>query len=40
VFISASIREVMPVAEIEGRAFEFGPAARDLQQKLRARATS
>jgi 4-amino-4-deoxychorismate lyase len=40
VLICASIREVMPVAEIDGRAFELGPAARDLQQKLRARATS
>jgi len=40
VFICASIREVMPVAEVDGNAFELGPAARELQQKLRALATS
>ena len=40
VLICASVREVMPVAEIDGKAFGLGPAAQQLQQKLRARATS
>lgn len=38
VFVSSSIREVMPVAAVDGVAFELGPAARELQQALRRRA--
>ena len=40
VFLCASVREVMPVASVDGRAFGIGPAARELQQALRHRATS
>ena len=40
VFISSSIREVMPVASVNGRAFGLGPAAHELQQALRRLATS
>ena len=40
VFICASVREVMPVAEIDGKRFRLGPAAHDLQQALRRRATT
>jgi 4-amino-4-deoxychorismate lyase len=40
VFLSASVREVMPVASVDGRAFGIGPAAHKLQQELRHRATS
>ena len=40
VFLCASVREVMPVASVDGRAFGIGPAARELQQELRHRATS
>ena len=39
VFLCASVREVMPVAEVDGKAFGLGPAARELQQELRRRAT-
>jgi branched-subunit amino acid aminotransferase/4-amino-4-deoxychorismate lyase len=39
VFLCASIREVMPVASVDGKAFELGPAAHELQQALRRRAT-
>jgi 4-amino-4-deoxychorismate lyase len=39
VFICASVREVMPVAEVDGKAFDLGPTAHELQLKLRARAT-
>lgn len=39
VFISSSIREVMPVASVDGTAFGLGPAANELQQGLRRRAT-
>jgi 4-amino-4-deoxychorismate lyase len=39
VFVSASIREVMPVASVDGTAFGLGPAAHELQQRLRRRAT-
>jgi 4-amino-4-deoxychorismate lyase len=35
VFLSASIREVMPVASVDGKAFGLGPAAHELQQALR-----
>jgi branched-subunit amino acid aminotransferase/4-amino-4-deoxychorismate lyase len=36
VFICSSIREVMPVVAVGETAFELGPAARELQEKLRA----
>jgi branched-subunit amino acid aminotransferase/4-amino-4-deoxychorismate lyase len=35
VFICSSIREVMPVASVDGKAFSLGPAAHGLQQALR-----
>ena len=34
VFLCSSIREVMPVAAVDGTAFGLGPAARELQQAL------
>jgi branched-subunit amino acid aminotransferase/4-amino-4-deoxychorismate lyase len=37
VFLTSSIREVMPVAAVDGTAFEPGPAAHDLQQALRSK---
>jgi 4-amino-4-deoxychorismate lyase len=37
-FTSSSVREVMPVIEIDGRRFEIGPAAVALQSALRAAA--
>ncbi len=37
-FTSSSVREVMPVIEIDGRPLEQGPAAVGLQRALRARA--
>ena len=40
VFLSASVREVMPVASVDDGAFGIGPAAHELQQELRHRATS
>jgi branched-subunit amino acid aminotransferase/4-amino-4-deoxychorismate lyase len=40
IFLSASVREVMPVVSVDGKAFGIGPAAHDLQQELRHRATS
>jgi branched-subunit amino acid aminotransferase/4-amino-4-deoxychorismate lyase len=40
VFISASVREVMPVVSVDDRTFELGPAARELQHGLRARASA
>jgi branched-subunit amino acid aminotransferase/4-amino-4-deoxychorismate lyase len=39
VFVSSSIREVMPVASVDGVSFGLGPASRELQQGLRRRAT-
>jgi 4-amino-4-deoxychorismate lyase len=39
IFMSSSVREVMPVAAVDGSPFEPGPAARDLQAALRAAAT-
>ena len=39
VFLSASVREVMPVASVDGETFGLGPAAHELQQELRNRAT-
>ena len=38
VFVCSSIREVMPVASVDGREFALGPAAVGLQQELRRRA--
>jgi 4-amino-4-deoxychorismate lyase len=35
VFLCSSIREVMPVASVDGRLFALGSAAHDLQQALR-----
>lgn len=39
-FTSSSVREVMPVVELDGRAFERGPAADQLQTALRSLASS
>jgi len=39
VFVCSSIREVMPVASVDGKAFGLGPAAHELQRELRHRAT-
>jgi 4-amino-4-deoxychorismate lyase len=38
IFTSSSIREVMPVVELDGRAVAHGPAATALQQALRREA--
>jgi 4-amino-4-deoxychorismate lyase len=38
VFTSSSVREIMPVVELDGRHFDQGPAAAVLQQALRERA--
>ena len=38
VFVCSSIREVMPVASVDGKAFGLGPAAHELQRALRRRA--
>jgi branched-subunit amino acid aminotransferase/4-amino-4-deoxychorismate lyase len=35
VFLCSSIREVMPVASVDGTKFELGPAAYELQRELR-----
>jgi branched-subunit amino acid aminotransferase/4-amino-4-deoxychorismate lyase len=35
VFVCSSIREVMPVAAVDGTSFGLGPAAQELQQALR-----
>ncbi|MGH2933995.1 MAG: aminotransferase class IV [Gaiellaceae bacterium] len=40
VFICASVREVMPVAEVDGKPLGLGPAAHELQQALRRLATA
>jgi 4-amino-4-deoxychorismate lyase len=40
VFLCASVREVMPVASVDGTPFGIGPAAHELQQALRHCATS
>ena len=40
VFLTASVREVMPVTSVDGKTFDLGPAARELQEALRRRATS
>jgi 4-amino-4-deoxychorismate lyase len=39
VFLCASVREVMPVASVDDTTFDLGPAADELQQRLRRRAT-
>jgi len=38
VFLCSSIREVMPVAAVDGTAFGLGPVAHELQQALRRQA--
>ena len=38
VFTSSSVREILPVAELDGRRFDLGAAAAVLQQALRERA--
>jgi branched-subunit amino acid aminotransferase/4-amino-4-deoxychorismate lyase len=38
-FVCSSVREVMPVAAVDGTTFGLGPAALELQQALRRRAT-
>jgi branched-subunit amino acid aminotransferase/4-amino-4-deoxychorismate lyase len=38
-FTSSSVREVMPVTELDGEALGRGPAADELQAALRAEAT-
>jgi 4-amino-4-deoxychorismate lyase len=40
VFLCASIREVMPVAAVDDKTFELGPAAPELEQALRRLATA
>ena len=40
VFTSSSVREVMPVASLDGTAFDVGPAARKLQDALRRAAAT
>jgi branched-subunit amino acid aminotransferase/4-amino-4-deoxychorismate lyase len=40
VFLCSSIREVMPVAAVDGTAFGLGPLARELQQELREQAAA
>jgi branched-subunit amino acid aminotransferase/4-amino-4-deoxychorismate lyase len=40
VFLCSSVREVMPVASVNGTTFGLGPAAHALQQALRRLATS
>lgn len=39
VLVCSSIREVMPVAAVDGTTFGLGPASRELQQELRRLAT-
>jgi len=38
VFTSSSVREVLPVVEVDRRRFERGPAAAELQRRLREQA--
>jgi 4-amino-4-deoxychorismate lyase len=40
VFTSSSVREVMPIVEVDGTTFERGPAAAALQQALRGLAVA
>jgi 4-amino-4-deoxychorismate lyase len=40
VFMSSSVREVMPVSAVDGRPIAVGPAARELQEALREAATT
>ena len=37
-FTSSSVREVMPVVELDGHAIGYGPVAAELQQALRREA--
>ena len=39
-FTSSSVRELMPIADLDGDALALGPAARELQAALRALARS
>jgi 4-amino-4-deoxychorismate lyase len=39
-FTTSSVREVMPVAALDGAHFPLGPAARELQDALRAEANA
>jgi 4-amino-4-deoxychorismate lyase len=39
-FTSSSVREVLPLVEVDGRPLARGPAADDLQEALRAAATA
>jgi 4-amino-4-deoxychorismate lyase len=38
VFTSSSVREILPVVEVDGRRFDRGPAASELQRRLREEA--
>jgi branched-chain amino acid aminotransferase len=40
VFLCSSIREVMPVAAVDGTTFGLGPAANELQRALRVQAAA
>jgi 4-amino-4-deoxychorismate lyase len=40
VFVCSSIREVLPVGSVDGKAFDLGPSAHELQQALRRLATT
>jgi 4-amino-4-deoxychorismate lyase len=40
VFTSSSVREVMPVVDVDGTRFECGPAAAELQRALRVAAAA
>jgi branched-subunit amino acid aminotransferase/4-amino-4-deoxychorismate lyase len=40
VFLCSAVREVMPVASVDGKPFALGSAARELQQALRRRAAA
>jgi 4-amino-4-deoxychorismate lyase len=40
VFLCSSIREVMPVAAVDGTTFDVGPAAHELQRALREQAAA
>jgi branched-subunit amino acid aminotransferase/4-amino-4-deoxychorismate lyase len=40
VFICSSLREVMPVAAVDDKTFDLGPAARKLQEQLRRQASA
>jgi branched-subunit amino acid aminotransferase/4-amino-4-deoxychorismate lyase len=40
VFLCSSVREVMPVASVDGKPFALGPAAHELQEALRRQAAA